>query len=261
MLSRCAALLVFAAGCSAAPAVEWTSERTIASPPDHPGLDAEGDTTRNALEGLAKGLRPSVAACPGSLQLARSGRALYAVWWAPRADSSARLLAARSMDGGASWSAPGTVDSTDRSVAGCSRPPPSIAADSSGGYVHVSYGLVAPEGPGLFFAHSMDGGESFHSAVPILYGEHPGYSSVAASGDVVAVAFEDPNGTVQRIGLALSGTMGHIFESRLLPVSDDNGAATKPLVAVRGRRISVAWTERAAPDGPVVLRIRAGILH
>lgn len=260
MLSRCIPLLALTVACSAPP-VEWTSERTIVARPDHLTLDADGDTVANALEGLATRLTPPAPACPGSLQLARAGQSLYAVWWSPRADSSARLLAARSRDGGASWSPAAPVDTTDRGVSGCSRTAPSIAADSSSGYVHVTYGLVAPEGPGLFFAHSMDGGESFHTPVPILYGEHPGYTSVAASGDVVAVAFEDPNGTVQRVGLALSMTMGHIFEHRLLPVSDDNGAATKPLVAVRERRISVAWTERATPDGPIVLRVRAGILH
>jgi hypothetical protein len=58
---------------------------------------------------------------------------------------------------------------------------------------------------------------------------------------MVAVAFEDPNSRTPRIGLALSHTMGHIFEERLLPISDDNEIASRPLVAVRGRRLAVAW--------------------
>jgi hypothetical protein len=104
----------------------------------------------------------------------------------------------------------------------------------------------------------MDGGATFHAPVPILYGERLGRTSVAAVGDRVVVAFEDPNSRTPRIGLALSRTMGHIFEDRLLPVSDDNGTATHPLVAVQQHRVTVAWQERAAPNGGAILRVRTG---
>jgi hypothetical protein len=179
-----------------------------------------------------------------------------------RPDSGARLLASHTDDEGASWSALATVDTTDQSVSGCSRTPPAIAADSASGYVHVAYALLGREGPGLFFSHSMDSGATFHEPVPIFYGERLGHASVAADGDVVAVAFEDPNSTSPRIGLALSRTMGHIFEQRLLPVSTDNGIAAHPLTAVRGRRIAVAWERRADPDtARAVLAVKAGVLR
>jgi hypothetical protein len=97
--------------------------------------------------------------------------------------------------------------------------------------------------------------------VPILYGDRLGRTSVAADGDLVVVGFEDPNSTTPRIGLALSRTMGHIFELRILPVSDDNGVATHPLVAVRGRRIAAAW-QPAASDAPSpTLSVRAGTVR
>ena len=131
--------------------------------------------------------------------------------------------------------------------------PGSIAADSASGYVHVVFALVGREGPGLFFAHSMDGGETFHAAVPIFYGEQLGRASVAADGDHVVVAFEDPNSQKPRVGLALSRTMGHIFEERILPISDDNGTATHPLTAIRGRRVAVAWERRSLSDSAAAL--------
>jgi hypothetical protein len=121
--------------------------------------------------------------------------------------------------------------------------------------------LNATEGPGLFFSHSMDGGAIFHAPVPILYGERLGATSVASAGDRVAVVFEDPNSSTPRIGLALSRTMGHIFEQRLLPVSDDNGSAMHPLVAVQGTRLTVAWRQQATANGQVAFRVRTGILH
>jgi hypothetical protein len=97
--------------------------------------------------------------------------------------------------------------------------------------------------------------------VPILYGERLGRTSVAADGDVVVVGFEDPNSTTPRIGLALSRTMGHIFEHRILPVSDDNGSATHPITAARGLRIAVAWEPAAAGTRAPLLAVRAGTVR
>jgi hypothetical protein len=240
--------LLAAAGCSADP-VQWTGDRTVAA------------LATDTLAALAARIVPPSPTCSGSLRVSRAHGTIYAVWWSPRPDSGARLLSARSSDEGATWSAIAPVDTMDRGVTGCRRPAPSIAADSASGYVHVTYAMVAPEGPGLFFAHSMDGGVSFHAPVPILYGERLGATSVAAAGDHVVVAFEDPNSGTPRIGLALSRTMGHIFEDRLLPVSDDNGAATQPLVSLDGKRLTVMWRQRAAADGQAGLRVRAGNLH
>ena len=225
-------------------------------------LAPDGALRPDTMAALAARVRPPEGGvCPGSLVVSRAGSRLYAAWWRVQPDSGAFLLAAHSEDGGA-WSVPSPVDTTDQSVTGCDRAPPAIAADSASGYVHVVFSLLGKEGPGLFYAHSMDAGATFHAAVPIFYGDRLGRSSVAADGDVVAVAFEDPNSRSPRVGLALSRTMGHIFEERLLPVSDDNGTATHPLAAVRGRRIAVAWQRAVASDGtPAVLAIRTGVVR
>jgi hypothetical protein len=247
-----------------APAVAWTPQRVAPAPtPAGPAtVTADGVLVPDTLLALAARVsRPAGPVCPGSLRLAQSGPTLYGVWWAPRPDSGARLLAARSSDFGRTWSAPSPVDTTDRAVTGCRREPASIAADDASGYVHVAYALQAPEGPGLFFSHSMDDGATFHSPVPIFYGDRLGRTSVAADGDLVIVAFEDPNSRSPRVGLALSRTMGHIFEQRLLPLSDDNGTASHPSAAVRGHRIAVAWEQRAAAGGPAALAVRVGELR
>lgn len=255
--ARCIALLslLLAAACSPEP-VEWVDNQTIGGPVAVGVIS--GDTALTALEAR---VAPPSHACAGSLRLSRARGTLQAVWWSPRPDSGARLLAAHSSDDGATWSAIASVDTMDRGVSGCRRPAASIAADSASGYVHITYAMVAPEGPGLFFSHSMDNGASFHSPVPILYGERLGVTSVAAAGDHVVVGFEDPNSGTPRIGLALSRTMGHIFEDRLLPVSDDNGSATHPLVSVQGRRLTVAWRQQAAANTQPSVRVRSGNLH
>ncbi|MDB4884447.1 MAG: hypothetical protein JWL95_3213 [Gemmatimonadetes bacterium] len=255
-------MLALGAGCTESP-VEWSAERTSGVAGAMLAVSADGTFLPDSMAQLAAHISaPPGPVCPGSLALARAGRRLFAAWWAVRPDSGARLLAAHSDDDGASWSAAAAVDTTDQGVSGCRRSAPAIAADEASGYVHVAYALHAREGPGLFFAHSMDAGATFHEPVAIFYGERLGRASVAADGDVVAVAFEDPNSTSPRIGLALSRTMGHIFEQRILPVSNDNGIAVRPLTAVRGRRIAVAWERRMASDSArSVLAVRAGMLR
>lgn len=245
----------------AQPPVEWSGDRMASVNAERLALTAPGDVVDDGLARVESLLLTPTAACAGSLRLGKAGPTIFAVWWSPRSDSGARLLSARSVDNGVTWSSIAPVDTLDRGLTGCRRAPPSIAADSASGYVHVAYAMQAPEGPGLFFAHSMDGGATFHAPVPLLYGERLGRTSIAADGDRVVVAFEDPNSGTPRVGLALSRTMGHIFEERVLPVSFDNSTASHPLVAVQGARISVAWRERTASDGGVALRIRSGSLH
>ncbi|MEP6992094.1 MAG: sialidase family protein [bacterium] len=242
--------------CAASP-VQWDAERAERARAGAMDLSPDGQLVPDSLTADSADLALPSAACPGSLALARAGRTLFAVWWSPRHDSTALLASAFTSDHGAHWSPVVAVDSTDHGASGCVRAPPAIAADAGSGYVHIVYSMLAPEGPGLFFSHSMDGGASFHSPVPILYGERLGRMSVAADGNLVIVGFEDPNSRTPRIGLALSRTMGHIFEDRLLPVSDDNGEAVSPLVSIRGHRMAVAWREAGGATAPTY-RIRTG---
>jgi hypothetical protein len=183
----------------------------------------------------------------------------YASWFTARPDSSVLLRVARSDDGGLTWNAAVTADTTDVGRTGCARPTPFLAADSLNGYVHLVYHLEAREGAGLFFTHSMERGALFHEPVPIVYGDRPSSASVASRGDTVIVAYEDPNSRLPRLGLALSRTQGHIFESRL-SASDENGEARGPLVAVRGARIVVAWTATQRGGGLPRIMVRQGTL-
>lgn len=193
-------------------------------------------------------------ACPGSFRASVARGVLYGAWWHVRPDSSAALMAGRSTDGGRSWSTVTAADTLDRARLGCDRPAPSIFADSATGYVDFAYFMEPSEGPGIFYTHSMDpvhlgAGEGvFHSPVPIVYGEHPSRVSVTARGDNVAVAYEDPNALQPLVGVALSRTMGHIFENRS-DVSSSDLPAVDPSVALRGNTVVVQWAER--PDSVV----------
>ena len=106
----------------------------------------------------------------------------------------------------------------------------------------------------MFFAHSMERGELFHSPVPIMYGDRPSSTAVAAADSIVVVAFEDPNSERSQIALAMSRTWGHIFarerpEHRAVP-----RMAERPLVALRKQLVAVGWHGK---DREVVARVGA----
>jgi hypothetical protein len=187
-------------------------------------------------------MSPLRGACSVSVRAARAGKAILAAWWSVRDDSSGVLLVARSNDNGQTWNASVIADSTDQSVRGCGRPAPAIAADSVSGYVHVAYFAEPMRGRGIFFAHSMDSGRTFHSPVPIVFGDNPAAVAVASEGDRVAVAYDDPNSVQPAVGIALSNTMGHIFRPGE-PISNVSERAKQPAVELSGDRIRLWWSD------------------
>jgi hypothetical protein len=251
-LALCAAVTVEAC---APDAVRWESERRSTPAAVEPAAEPP-------VNGWAPRTVPDGAPiCAGSLVGARArGDTAFAAWWTPRNDSSALLVVARSDDGGSAWRPPIVADSTDHSRAGCARPPPFVAVDSLNGYVHVVYFLVAREGPGVFFTHSMEGGAMFHEPVPIVYGERPSAASVASRGDTVVVLYQDPNASAPQVWLALSRSTGHIFDERM-SVSSANASASQPSITMSGSHVVASWLETARNGGPATTVIRTGSIH
>ncbi len=207
--------------------------------------------------------------CDGSLQHRATPRGEVAVWWSAGERNRVHLFAAWRHAGETVWRGPIPVDTLDQGssdardaasggAVGCVRPAAGLWVDEANGYVHVSYALVGPEGPGIFYAHQMDPRAAFEPPVPIVYGERLGAARVASDGDFVAVAYEDPNsGTRPRIALALSRTAGHLFERRLTVNAGLNPAAD-PFVLLQGAALVVGWSESPPAGGDVTfLRRRA----
>jgi hypothetical protein len=107
----------------------------------------------------------------------------------------------------------------------------------------------------------MDPRASFEAPQAIVYGERLGAVRVAASGDVVAIAYDDPNGGERpRIGVAISRTSGHLFEDRII-ASSAIANARDPYIAVRGRAVVVGWSELPSGGGAPLFRVRRAIVR
>ncbi len=264
----CAVVL---AGCSwDAPPVEWQAPSPIAAGVDTaahyvarwtPGASPELAVTKDT--GAPRAAVGAVGACPGSwvsTPLVRGNR--WSAWWQIRPDSSAVLWSERADSAGAMQQRV-VVDSLDTAQSGCVRPAPAIAVDSVNGYVHVGYFMVAPEGPGLFYAHMMPQySKQFERPLAMVYGEKPVRVAVASRGDTVAVAYEDPNSEAGRIALSLSLTGGHLFAqtARIIPVSTSSQQASAPqIVRLAAGQLWIGWTEDSQSGSAFLLR-RAAIV-
>ncbi|MGZ8412218.1 MAG: sialidase family protein [Gemmatirosa sp.] len=255
------------AACTPDP-VEWreAGERRLVVPaptPDRPVAfpDAIADSmlTSAVLAALPSGAAapvppaaeppdPTGTRCPQTLRWT-SGRGdeRVAAWWSLRPDRTAEVLASRSTDGGRTWDGPARVDTLDRGAVGCERPAPSVAVDTVNGFVHLAYTMTAPEGRGVFYAHRMDPRAAFEVPQVIVYGERPATTSVVSAGDLVLVAYEDPNtGGRPFVSVAVSRTAGHTWEERFA-ASEGSMSAERPLVRVRGGEVALGWVERSAP--------------
>jgi len=251
-----AATLLAVFACDQDP-VDWQEPRDLPanlSSGDGLSFDARGHLMPRRAADFA--LPPSPGQCASSVRIARDTvGAWYASWWSLRPDSTAELVVAHSSDG-RRWDPPVRVDTLDAGATACRRPPPSLFVD--GDDVHVAYAMAAREGAGIFASHSMDRGTMFHTPVPIVYGNAPGLAAIAARGNTVVVAYEDPNTNPRRIGVAISRTQGHTFDTREL-VSPPTGAAADPGVAVAAGMVAVTWVrvpadaDRAA-NAPRILR-------
>ncbi|MEO6332107.1 MAG: sialidase family protein [Gemmatimonadaceae bacterium] len=191
------------------------------------------------------------AGCADVVVVAR-GEARYAAWWEARADGSSALMLARSPDGGVNWETPIVADGRDRGGLRCSRPPPSLFADGTSEYLHLTYHISPRGSPGVYFTHSMKAsalgttGEGvLHMPVAVTHGDRPVLSSVSGRGDTIVVAFEDPNSVRPRVLLAYSTGAGHVFSTHGV-VSPAGPAASSPRVSLAGDSVRVRWLEETS---------------
>lgn len=248
------ALIAVATACDKPP-VEWGDPVSIdeVNGPSRLVIDSGGHASFVVDRTPATSAPASPGLCSTSLRTTFGTVRAFSAWWNVRRDSSSALLIASSADSGKTWGKPTAMDTTDVSSTGCSRPPPSVA--TVGDDLFVAYSMVAPEGKGVFFAHSM--GAMVHAPVAVIYGDRLVPTALAAAGDDVAVAYEDPNGSRRQIAIAFSTVQGHLFDWHAT-ASRDIDVATMPAVALGGRALAVSWATRRSSDSATTRVVRVG---
>jgi hypothetical protein len=202
------------------------------------------------------------------------GKGTAAVWWSRRDGGRVALLFAwrdSTVNGLGPWQGPIVVDTSDqgpgdaraeeRNAAGCSRAAPDVVMDAINGFVHVTYALNRVDGAGIYYAHQMSRHVPFDPPRSIVYGDHLGVSRVASTGDLVAVAYEDPNGGPRAgITMAVSRDAGHQFEDRLVVTSSTLGGRD-PYVVARGTAFVVGWSEFPGGGADPIFKVRRARLR
>jgi hypothetical protein len=253
MRSRLLILLALAASACDAPAIDWGDPTSVPGPTSGRLTVDSAAHVQFVRDSQSPPALSFPGVCPGSVRAAGEARRVLAVWWGLRADSGSVLYMATSTDSGKTWGAPVKVDTSDVGVHACQRPAPTIA--TVGDDLHIAYSMSASEGTGVFFAHFL--GSMVHSPVAVIYGDRLVPTAIAAEANRVAVAYEQPNGPRHQIGLALSSSQGHIFETHLT-ASRDIDDATSPSVALAGNTIAVSWLSPRPGDTTVTRVVRVG---
>lgn len=159
------------------------------------------------------------------------------------------IVVASSTDRGLTWSAPVRVHADDWQVDACPHAGPSLQVDDAG-RVHVAWWTGKEGIAGVWYARSDNGARSFSTPVPLGVAQHsrPAHVQLALAGAERVVAVWD-DGTLQvpRVTLRVSRDGGRSFGEPAL-LSEAGVAATFPVIAVAGDRVSVLWAQQGADD-------------
>jgi hypothetical protein len=157
------------------------------------------------------------------------------------------IVVARSSDRGTTWSEPVRVQNDQWQVDACPHAGPALAVDSRN-RLHVTWWSGKEGAAGVFYARSDDGGKSFAHVTPLGTAEfsQPAHVQLAlGDSGVVAVAWDDGTLQTPRIALRISRDGGDDF-SPTHYTSVEGRAASFPVLALNGKRLTVAWTEQSA---------------
>lgn len=173
-------------------------------------------------------------------QIVSDGTTLTAVWaYANSVDT--RIQAAKSTDGGATWSAPVNISSNQTDASG-----PRLV-ESSGILTAVWY--QNPSANGLIHsAYSTDGGSTWSTPTPVSgAGDFAFGPEIVTDGSTVTVLWILQVGSASRVQAAQS-TDGGATWSEPVYVSPNGGFASEIHVVPTGSGITAFWGRRVASD-------------
>jgi hypothetical protein len=200
---------------------------------------------------------PTCPCCRTSVAVAGDGT-IYVAWRAILAGDVRDVVVTRSSDDGRTWAEPVRTRADDWVYPGCPHAGPSLEVDAKGD-VHVAWWTGKEGEAGVYYARSSDGAKSF-VAQPIAIGEkaRPAHVQLAVSGPRVYLAWDDGLGDIPRVLLRRSSDGGKRFDPEEL-LSDQDVAASYPVIALYGDSVAVAWSQTTAAEHQKKLAAMAGM--
>ena len=188
-------------------------------------------------------------ACPCCRTALATGRGdtLYLAWRKVLPGNVREVVVARSADGGETWDQPVAAQTDGWVFDGCPHAGPALQVDGEG-RVHVAWWTGKEGAAGVFYARSDDGGRTFSPATPLGVARfsRPAHVQLAlGEGGRVVAAWDDGTRKTPQVVVRVSDDGGATFGAPV-PASAPGRAAGYPVLAVAGRRVTVAWSEQSA---------------
>lgn len=189
----------------------------------------------------------SCPCCRTAIATARDGT-LYLAWRTVLAGNVRDVVVAKSRDRGATWSAPVRVRADNWVFDGCPHAGPSMQVDSAG-TVHIAWWTGVEGKAGVYYARSTDNGATFEAPVALGVSEFsaPAHAQLAIGDGKVVVVWDDGTVKTPRVVMRVSADGGATFSPPTL-VSTEGRAATFPVLALRGRSLTIAWSEQSEAE-------------
>jgi hypothetical protein len=196
--------------------------------------------------------------CKLGFAFADGGKTVYLVDREVDANKIRNHVLRKSIDGAATFGAPVEISNDGWQVPSCPHSGPSIARDSRG-WLHVTWFTLgrSEKEAGIYYSVSKDDGKTFaprrlvhaNTAPEILYN-----NLTVGEDDTVYLAWTnlDRGGKAQVFMRTVSAD-GRTW-SAIQQVSNAEGNANRPVLALRKNALHVAWTQTDGEDSQVVLR-------
>ncbi len=197
---------------------------------------------------VAADVNQSCPCCRTAIATADDGT-LYLAWRTVLPGNVRDVVVARSSDHGATWAAPVRVHADDWVFDGCPHAGPSMQVDSAG-TVHIAWWTGKQGAAGTFYARSADRGATFGTPIPLGVGEFsaPAHVQLAlGQGHTVVAVWDDGTVRTPKVVMRVSHDNGESFSPAAL-VSTEGRAATFPVLALRDRDLTIAWSEQSEAE-------------
>ncbi|HLN63725.1 MAG TPA: sialidase family protein [Symbiobacteriaceae bacterium] len=234
-------------------------DRRVDSPAPRAIYMTRISSTGRVLTGNYKIADDSCECCRLTMAFADGGKTIYVAYRQKPADNNRNIVIRKSTDGGATFGDPVVVSDDGWVINGCPHAGAVMTTDAKGN-VHVIWYTMGrkPKEAGIYYSASTDGGRTFSPRQLVHAGEGTGvlrpYLAVGEQGDVYMAWMNYLPGKDQTQIFFRHLAAGGRTMSPVQQLSQTEGNAQWPNVAVSKERVYLSWTESKEDATWVVLR-------